>query len=183
MIERDTDRSLITFIFENILACYLMSTSWPIFVLFLTRDGRLFRDFSGSRSRSRKSPGDRGTIPRDASPDLSRRFLCPVRPGPGQKSAGRAGQEQIFTGLSRMVVPRDKRNRDKNRGSVPSLAHPWFSPPRTHGVESKNYTSFNNVEVEIFIVSWFAQQIPSAGLWMQIFKWFLINYQPYLLLT
>ena len=94
--------------------------------------------------------GTCGTVPRDASPDLSRRFLCAV--GPGQKSAGRAGQGQIFTGLSRMVVPRDKRDRDKNLGSVPSLAYPWFSPSRTHGVESKNYTSFNNVEVKIFIV-------------------------------
>ena len=41
----------------------------------------------------------RRTVPRDASPDLSRRFLCPV--GPGQKSAGRAGPGQVFAGLPR----------------------------------------------------------------------------------
>ena len=44
-----------------------------------------------------------GLAGQDASPDLSRRFLCLVGPGPGQKSAGRAGPGQIFAGLSRPV--------------------------------------------------------------------------------
>ena len=55
------------------------------------------------------------------------KFLCRVGTGPGKKSAGRAGPGQIFTGLFHMVVPRDKRDRDKkSRGfPVPSLAHTW----------------------------------------------------------
>ena len=63
---------------------------------------------------------------RDTTPDLFRRFLCPV--GSGQKSARRAGPGQIFGGLSRMVVARDKRDREKfsRDRPIPSLAHPWL---------------------------------------------------------
>ena len=40
------------------------------------------------------------------TPELSRRLLRHVGPGPGNKSVGQAEPGQIFTGLSRMVVPR-----------------------------------------------------------------------------
>ena len=58
-------------------------------------------------------------------PGLAGHFLCPL--GPGQKSAGRAGTGKIFAGLSHMVVPRDKRDRDEKSQdcAVPSLAHPY----------------------------------------------------------
>ena len=52
------------------------------------------------------------------------RFFCPVGPRPGQKSAERAGPWQNFTGLSRMDVPRDNRDRDRKRGTVPSRLLP-----------------------------------------------------------
>ena len=44
-----------------------------------------------------------------------------VGPERGQTSAGRPGPREKITGQSRMVIPRDKRDSDKNRGTVPSL--------------------------------------------------------------
>ena len=81
--------------------------------------------------------GTRGTVPLDASPDLSRRFLCPVRPGPGQKCAERVGPGEVFARLSRMVIPRDKRDLDKKSRecSVPCL-----SLVRTFRFESQGRT-------------------------------------------
>ena len=51
--------------------------------------------------------GTCGTVPRDASPDLSRHFLCPV--GSGQKSAERAGRGQICAELSRGISATEKK--------------------------------------------------------------------------
>ena len=64
-------------------------------------------------------------------------LLCPVGPGPGQKSAERAGPGQIFTGLSHMAIQRDRRDWDKNSGTVPSrpLPNPDFNDEK----KVKNY--------------------------------------------
>ena len=55
------------------------------------------------------------------TPELSRRLLCHVGPGPGNKSVGQAEPGQIFTGLSRMVVSRQSGTGTKNHGTVLSL--------------------------------------------------------------
>ena len=80
---------------------------------------KIQRDYK-SRHFGTKIPLSPGTVPlsRDSTgrKSLFRHFLCPVGPGPGQ----------IFAKLSCMVIPQDKRDRDKKSRDcpVPSLAHP-----------------------------------------------------------
>ena len=74
---------------------------------------------------------------RDLVPELSQRFLCPVEPGPIQKSAGRAGPGQ------------------KKRGTVPSrlLPIPAFMPSKLFSIfePSIRHLDINGRDNEITI--------------------------------